>query len=303
MSVCIKRGQSAGPDDLTQVVYKAGVPVDPFKIEFQIVDFTTGVPIYMTGREAATKKDVGQYYAAYTVPLSAPLGNWNVKWFIQEVAGGPEHEMFLKFNVVEETVQTALEVDACTAELLKLLRIALRDNNPDRNYHFSPPTRDKMVNKYTTKFGYIWEDEELIGHMQLAICEANMRPPVGSFPTCLSQYCLGPFCFIPVIGGAASAVRALATNWIEEEFSYSIGGISLDISKANLYMQMKDNLEERFDKTVDDYLEKGGAYVIRGLSQGFYGIGFTAALGPSLREGVISARNFIGRAPRGKRGR
>lgn len=303
MSVCLQQGQSAGPSDLTQVVYRSGAPIDPFLIEFQILESTTGVPVAMTSRTAATRSAAGQYYAAYTIPTSAPLGDWVVKWFIQEVDGGPEVEMYLKFSVVTDTTVDTLGLDSCTSELLRLIRIVLRDNNPDRNYHFSPPTRDVMVNTYTTRYGYIWEDEELIAHMQLAVMEANMRPPIGSFPDQLCQFCQGPYGFIPVIGGAASAVRALATNWIEEEFSYSIGGISLDISKASMYMQMKENLEGRFDKVVDDYLDKGGAYVVRGLSQGFYGMGFTAALGPSLREGVVSARSFVGRSPRGRKGR
>lgn len=298
MSVALQQGQSAGPDDLTQLVYRDGVLTDPFSVEYEVYEVTTGTPALVQAREPATRSDTGIYYAPYVVPLAAVVGDWLVKWYIVEVGAGPELTMNLKFNVVDVTTVTSSPYDDCTLELLKLIRIVLRDNNPDRNYHFSPPTREKMLNKYTTKVGYLWEDEELVGHMQLAVCEANMRPPVGSFPTCLSEYCAGPYCFIPIIGGAASAVRAMATNWIEEEFSYSIGGVSLDISKANLYMSMKENLEGRFDQVVEDYLKNGGAYVIRGLSQGYYGIGFTAALGPALQRGTLSARSFVGNRSR-----
>lgn len=298
MSVCIQRGQSTGPNDLTVFVQNAGTPVTPYSLTFSVYDRTSGSEVlFGTAKQPATEHAPGHFYAPVVIPVSANIGEWVIKWYIQETPSSPEVVQFLKFGVVSENVTSSLGLDDCEQELLDMLRIVLRDNDPDRNYHFAPPTQDVCVNQFTTKYGYLWTDEELIAHMKLAICWANLRPPTNSFCTRLSQYCADN-CFIPVVGGAASAVRSMAINWIGEEFGYSIGGISLDLNKASLYMQMKENLEDQFNTVVDDYLKNGGASVIRGLSQPFYGVGFTTALGPSVREGVVSARAFVNRRRR-----
>jgi hypothetical protein len=271
------------------------MPVTPFLLEFSVFDRTSGSEVlFGPPRQTALEANPGHFYAPVQIPLSGNVGEWVVKWFIQEGPASTEVVQFLKFGVVAEEFSSDLDLTQNEEDLLCMLRVVLRDNNPDRNYHFAPPTREACVNSFTTRFGYLWEDEELLKHMKLAICWANMRPPTNSFPCRLSDY-NETNCFIPVVGGAASAIRAMAINWVEEEFGYSIGGISLDLNKASLYMQMKDNLEEQFNTVVEDYLKNGGAAIIKGLSQPFFGVGFTTALGPSVREGVISARAFVGR--------
>lgn len=295
MSVCIQRGQSTGPDDLTIFVQNGGSPVTPYSLTFSVYDRTSGSEVlFGTARQDAVEAAPGQYYAAIVIPVSANIGEWVIKWYIQETPASSEIVQFLKFGVVSENYTSDLGLTDNEQTLLNMLRIVLRDNDPDRNYHFAPPTQESCVNQFTTKYGYLWTDEELIQHMKLAICWANMRSPTNSFCSSLSQYGESN-CFIPVVGGAASAVRSMAINWIGEEFGYSIGGVSLDLNKAALYMQMKENLEDQFNTVVEDYLKSGGASVIRGLSQPAFGVGFTTALGPSVREGVISARAFVGR--------
>jgi hypothetical protein len=298
MGVCLQRGQSAGPEDLTVYIQRDGLPVTPYSLVYTVYDRTSGSEVqYGDARQTALESSPGNFYAPVVIPLSANIGEWVIKWFIQETDTSTEITQFLKFGVVSENFTSDLDLSDCEKELLSMLRTVLRDNNPDRNYHFAPPTREVCTSEYTTRYGYLWEDQELLQHMQLAICTANMRPPTNSFPCTVAEYCASN-CFIPVVGGAASAVRAIALNWIEEEFGYSIGGISLDLSKAGLYMQMKDNLEEQFNTVIEDYLKNGGAAIIKGLSQPFYGVGFTTALGPSVREGVVSARAFVNRRRR-----
>lgn len=297
MGISVQRGQSTGPNDLTIFVQKNGLPVTPFALTFSVYDYTTGSEVlFGAPNQAAVEEAPGHYYAPLLLPLSANIGDWVIKWFVQELPASPVVTQFLRFGVVAEDTQVSLNLSQNEEELLALIRVVLRDNNPDRNYHFAPPTREQTINQFTTRFGYLWEDEELLQHMKIATYWANMLPPTGSFPVNLAEY--GPndaFRFIPIIGGAASAVRAMALNWVEEEFGYSIGGISLDLSKAAQYIQMKDNLETEFKEAVQDYLKNGGASVIKGLSQPRYGVGFTTALGPAVREGVTSARAFVGR--------
>ena len=295
MGICLQRGQSAGPEDLTVYIQRNGLPVTAYSLVFTVYDRTSGSEVqFGPARQLALEYSPGHYYAPLVIPISGNVGEWVVKWFIQETDTSTEFAQFLKFGVVSELFQSALTLTQNETDLLNMLRVVLRDNNPDRNYHFAPPTREACTNEFTTRYGFLWEDQELLIHMQLAICSANMRSPTNSFAPKLSDYSTTN-CFIPVVGGAASAIRAMAINWIEEEFGYSIGGITLDLNKAALYMQMKDNLEDQFSSVLEDYLKKGGASIIKGLSQPFYGMGFTTALGPSVREGVISARAFVSR--------
>jgi hypothetical protein len=43
--------------------------------------------------------------------------------------------------------------------LIYRLRILLRDNNPDRNYRFRPPSSSKFIQGQTQVFGFVWEDD------------------------------------------------------------------------------------------------------------------------------------------------
>lgn len=300
MSISLQRGQSAGPNDLTLFVQNAGTPVDPFSVTYSIYDTSGTVPVLFGAPNLIpTRVDVGSFYVPFVVPLSANVGDWVVKWYVQETNATPIIEQFLRFGVVAEKFASSLNLSQAELDLLGLIRVVLRDNNPDRNYHFAPPAGERTINSFTTRFGYLWDDKELMDHMRIAVMSANMKPPTNFFPAILALYPLnGPFTFIPVIGGAASALRAMAINWIAEEFGYSIGGISLDLSKAQLYMSMKENLEGQFKETLEDFLKGGGAAIIRGLSQPAYNVGFTTALGPSMREGTISARAFVDRRRR-----
>lgn len=295
MAVCLQRGQSAGPEDLTIFMQRDGLPVIPYSLVYSVYDHTSGSEVlFGDERQPAREFVPGHYYAPFVAPISANIGEWVIKWYVQATDVSAEFTQFLKFGIVSEKFISDLNLTVNEEELLFMLRVVLRDNNPDRNYHFAPPTRERCTSEFTTRYGYLWEDGELIQHMKLAICWANMRSPTNSFPCKLTDY-RSTNCFIPVVGGAVSAIRAMAINWIEEEFGYSIGGVSLDLNKASLYMQMKDNLEEQFNTTVEDYLKKGGASIIMGLSQPRYNVGVTTALGPSVRDGVISARAFVGR--------
>jgi len=84
---------------------------------------------------------------------------------------------------------------------------------------------------------------------------------------------------------------ALATNWIHDEFDYSIGGISLSLDKSGKYQSLKDNAEQQFTKATDAKLIT--VKFIRGLQQPKYGFGVRSSFGPNVGRGVLSPRSFV----------
>jgi hypothetical protein len=74
--------------------------------------------------------------------------------------------------------------------------------------------------------------------------------------------------------------------------SYSIGGISLDISKASAYEGLKGNAESQLDKLAE-YKTRTEKYT-RGLQQSRYGVGVRSSFGPASGRSVITPRKYLG---------
>lgn len=166
-------------------------------------------------------------------------------------------------------------------------------NSPDKHYHFRPPEHEGVVGKYNRVFGHVWDDSELIEYLERSLDWWNMFPPstmgICTMDALLSQY---PAWGTVVLWGAiVHAAMALAFNWIQEEFDYSIGGVSLSIERSSKYESMKSNAESQFDKATEAKMMT--VKFIRGLQQPKYGIGIRSAFGPHVGRGVLSPRNFI----------
>lgn len=152
---------------------------------------------------------------------------------------------------------------------------------------FRPPSNEQFLQSQAQVFGYIWEDEELYEYLLMAVDDFNTAPPV----TGISLHNM-PIRWRSVIllKAASRACGAVAMNWVADEFTYSLSGISLDINKSAQYMQMKDSFEQEFDKSLD--LTKRSIKIIKGLQMPKYGLGISSALGPYSRPGVQSRRNW-----------
>ena len=92
-------------------------------------------------------------------------------------------------------------------------------------------------------------------------------------------------------GALVNAAQALAYNWTSDEFSYSIGGISLDVEKSSKYMDLKSNAEEQWDKMVESKVRT--EKYMRGLTQPRFGRGARSAFGPNVGKGILSPRSFL----------
>lgn len=130
------RGQSsscANPalDIFTKV---SGVPADVAVLEFQIFEKVTtpGTPVQvypavLGTREAVSISDcpaggrisTGRFVAAYSVPLDAPIGTHEIRWFFKLTPASPEQQFFEEFEVlgapvasVDDTYITVSDVRA-----------------------------------------------------------------------------------------------------------------------------------------------------------------------------------------------
>jgi len=132
----IMRGSTTSPSDLDIMIRDTGgILIDPYRLEYAVFDFTTGIEV-LQGSPANTpvKLATGHYYAQYTVPGDANIGNWRIRWTIQETSVSPVYQSVEEFNVVGSNVIASFTGNANLDALLHSLRIILRDNNPDRNY-------------------------------------------------------------------------------------------------------------------------------------------------------------------------
>ena len=156
---------------------------------------------------------------------------------------------------------------------------------------FRPPASEKFIQGQTQVFGFVWEDEELIEYLYMAIDDFNSRPPTTGIDVNNLWGTERRWRTTIILRAAAFACFAIAMNWILDEFSYSISGVSLDIEKSSKYQAMKDEYINEYDKLVE--ANKRSIKLVKGLRQFKYGVGITSALGPMSRPGVQSRRNMI----------
>lgn len=293
MAVAFQRGSTTGPNDLNITVRDSGGNlIDPFKLFYAVYDATTGVEVLIGDLvNAPVHVSLGQYYAQVNIPADANIGDWRIRWTIQETAADPVYQSVQEFNVVGDCTITSVTGDANMDALIYSLRILLRDNNPDRNYHFRSPTSTKFIQGQTQVFGFIWEDEELLEYLTWAVDDFNSRPPVTDLTFSGLWSSERRWRTSILIRAAAFACFAIAMNWVADEFSYSISGVSLDIEKSSKYQAMKDEFINEYDKLVE--ANKRSVKIIKGLVQPRYGIGITSALGPYNTVGAQSRRNWI----------
>jgi len=291
MSVAFKPGQTLTDADLAINIRDAGgTLVNPSYIRYSLFDATTGIEVLMGApdRIPATA-GTGVFYVDATIPLDANVGDWIVRWNFKESPTSHTIQVVQAFNIVKDAIVVSLTGDANIDLLVRRLRILLRDNNPDRNYRFRPPSTERFLQAQTHVFGYIWEDYELYEYLLFAVDVFNSFPPVtGIALDTMPERWRGAI----LLRAAASACAALALNWIADEYGYSISGVSLDLEKSSKYESMKNNYLTEYKETVD--MVKQSIKVIVGLQQPRYGIGISSALGPYSTPGIQSRRNWIG---------
>lgn len=295
MSVSFLRGQQLGRNDLIICPENAsGHPVNPAEISYAIYDFTTGMEV-LVGPPARTpvNPSVGEFYASLGVPLDANIGAYRIRWTLREVVGGPIQTAVQEFEIRDRDGTSIATFPEVHAELIRRLRIALRDNNPDRNYKFRPPAHEETVDQFSRVFGYIWEDYELQDFLMRGVNDIEMAPPRTPFGSIEALVQIRrEWTSLLLTAASVWAFQALQANWVADEYGYSIGGVSLDLEKSSKYESLKQGAKEQFDTMLER--AKATVKIIKGLQQPKFGAGIRSSFGPHMGRGVLSPRKFLG---------
>lgn len=251
MAIVYQKGHTLTSDDLSIKVRDSGnALIDPYSITYGMYHVSeTGDTLFGSPTAEPVRLSLGIFYPDWVIPSDAPKGEWYILWSISKEVGSPIETVRERFGVVEDLRAYNSMYSSRVSYLLKSIRILLRDNNPDRNYHFRPPRSPEEVQMYNKEFGYIWTDEELYYHILTALDQVNQVPPENHFRSIEEAPKYWDIIF--KMAGAKWALFSVTTNWVAEEFHYSIGGISLDISKANAYQSLFESLSTQ----VADLLE------------------------------------------------
>lgn len=295
MGVVYFKGQQLGPDDLSIFLVDSNdVPVDAADITYALYDVTTGQEVLLgVPKRTPAHPSVGAYYASIIIPLDANLGDYRIRWTFRLAVNQPIQTVVMQFAVVDKVTATTSAYTPIEADLIRRLRILLRDNNPDRNYHFRPPAHEETIQQFNKVFGYIWLDDELDEFLSNGLDMVIAAPPRTPFQNLDQLAQTRPEWKTLVLTGAmVYALQALQINWIADEFDYSIGGVSLSLDRASKYESAKQGASDQFDKQLEK--AKQTVKFIRGLQQPKYGTGIRSSFGPYTGRGVLTPRKFVG---------
>lgn len=298
MSVVFKRLQELSRSDGLSIFLKSkdGTPKNAAEIFYDIYDFTTGVEVLLPpGNRRPQNPTVGEYFAAFRIPPDANIGKYRIRWKFREYVNSKQAEVLQEFAIVGDATQvlTMAGITPVEYDLVRGLRVMLRDNNPDRNYHFTPPAGEESINQFTKVFGYLWLDDELLEFLRVALDSVNMYAPqtfYDSLDQLMTQH--RNWRTLVFTGAMVHSINALALNWIVDEFDYSIGGVSLNLEKSTKYQSMANDAQSRFAEMVT--AAKETVKIIRGVKQSRYGLGIRSSFGPSVGRGALTPRRFLG---------
>jgi hypothetical protein len=299
MSVVFTPNQTIGQGDLDIFLTNAtGAAANAYSITYAIYYVDPGPPetevLIGSPTRTPVNPTVGEYYASLTVPGTATPGDYRIRWTFQQFAGSPPQQVVMEWAVVATGTVTSLPTySGLTQGMINKLRLLLRDQNPDKYYHFRPPEAEGNIGNYNRVFGQIWEDAELYEYLERGLDWWNMMPPNTAGLRTIDQLVTEkPEWRTAVLWDAIThACFALACNWVADEFDYSIGGVSLSIEKSSKYESLKQNAEGQFDKAAE--AKARTVKFIRGIQQPKYGIGIRSSFGPFVGRGVLSPRNFL----------
>jgi hypothetical protein len=277
LAILVRDGQGAllDPQNISFSIFQISrtIPVKPT----QAYEFDTLQPQTMQGgptlpaqgltlvgqpNQVPKRASQGAYFAPLTVPTTWS-GVFRLVWYLQQYPTSSVDQVFEDFVVqsvnpldsafeapsmlVGKTlsIASALNDPAIYAKAIKYVRHLLRDDNPDRNYHFRPPTPGRVVAGFTTRVGYIWMDEDILLNLDISISKLNTWNPMNYTAWTLDS--------IPMDWGKAAAIGAASlcllgesARWTADEFSYSLNGVSLDISKSSMYQSLGQTYDQQF---------------------------------------------------------
>ena len=204
---------------------------------------------------------------AYFVPITIPTtwgGIFRLTWYLQQYPSSPVDQVFEDFVVqAVDPADPAFEAPSMIigktlsiasaqtspdmyAKAIRYVRKLLRDDNPDRNYHFRPPTPGRVVAGYSTRVGFIWTDEDILINLDISIGKLNTWNPMNYTGWTLDSIPMD-WGKCAAIGAAAFCLLGESARWTADEFSYSLNGVSLDINKSGMYHTLGSTFDQQFN--------------------------------------------------------
>lgn len=272
----IKAGTTLGKDDLNAFLYVGGNLSDPFSITYSLYESVTGIDVLIGMPERTPIKfATGSYYAPWSIPQDEPVGIHKIVWKYKENSTSEIKVDTEEFKILSACTGVEVQYSPFVTYLINQLRIKLRDINPDADYHFSPPSSEQSISGFSQHRGFRWRDESLYSHLWQASNYINLYPPDTAFG--IENY---PAVWQPLllIQAMSYALWDLAILWMNEEFSYSLNGISLDIQRSDKYQGAASSLQDQVNTQIE--MAKKRIHIIKGLAQDRYTFSRGAALGP-----------------------
>ena len=253
-------GKTLGPGDLTLMVRdENNLPATPVSLNYTIFRLEEGGTQSLASEpmKVPLQQEQGLYYVAMTIPSSWAEGTYKIVWNLQQTASAPEVTVTEDFSVLvlrpeagsieapSVLMAKRLRTTEKVAEIIMQVRTLLSDTNPDRNYHFRPPTAGKVVAGYTTRVGFIWEDETILRLLKLTVAQINTANPKNIYSFTVETIDEN-WAQAAALGAAAKCLTSEAARWIADEFGYSLNGVSLDLEKSAKYQGLGQQYSEEF---------------------------------------------------------
>ncbi len=250
--LALSQGKNLGSGDLSITTRdESGVPFDPSAITYSIFSVdpnTQSQTLVSQPNSTPSFLASGQYYVSMTIP-TLWNGFFKLVWYVTRNSGDAittiyEDFQVVPFNPVTNTTEAmsvflALRpgMTAKAAEYVMNVRELLSDTNPDRNYHFRPPTSAKTVAGYTSRVGFIWDDSTIIRMLRLTLAQLNTWNPLNLYNYSIDS-APEPWAEAACLGAASKCLSAEGARWAAEEFGYSLNGVSLDLNKSATYQNL-----------------------------------------------------------------
>lgn len=259
-------GRALTPGDLYLMTRDAsGNPVIPHSIVYTIYQVQDGIKSLITapGLTPVVSTDQGTYSVGMTIP-STWSGAYQLVWTLQQLDSSPVQTATEDFWIQPVKPGTNLEAPSVLlapatvtqpqyADIVMQVRELLSDTNPDRNYHFRPPTAATAVANYSNRVGFIWEDTTVIRMLRIGLQMVNTANPKNFYSFSLdnmSQPSNDAFAECACLAAAYLCLTSEGCRWTADEFGYSLNGVSLDLQKGQNYLGLGAQYKTAFDAWV-----------------------------------------------------
>jgi len=273
----LRRGDTTTKDNLNVFIYdRSNRLKDPYSISFDLYDVTSGIPVIIGGSDRLPIKfAVGSYFAPWQISDNESIGKHKIVWKIRETATSNISSSTEEFEIVSKLTLINEEYPEPMKRLIHKLRVKLRDVNPERDYHFSPPSSSQEIAGFSETRGFKWEDDQLSNHLEDASNYINLWPPATDYELMTFPAAWEP---LMLMEAQVYALYDLAILWAGEEFNYSLAGVSLDIRRSDKYSGLANTMQSVVDKRLE--MAKKRVKCIVGMRQDRYTYSRGAAMGP-----------------------